>query len=204
MPRVRRIRRGPRQLQGALAQPGDSASRCRVSHLQHVFCEGAGLRVSRTSGHRLPSCTTPNNVVVVALVKGESGGPVERASLMTSVTGAVSSSMAPCPREVITRRRSARRSAGCGLQNVPCRSQGAFFASGAPWRRARGCAAESSSLASMPKRPRIQLAEPFMRRTSGDMTRVNASCAGATRRATVMAGMARPPAQLANHGQQGW
>ena len=45
-------------------------------------------------------------------------------------------------------------------------------------------AAESSSLASMPNRPRIQLAEPFMMRTSGDMTRVKASCAGATRRAT--------------------
>ena len=45
-------------------------------------------------------------------------------------------------------------------------------------------AADNSSWASIPKRFRILLAEPFIKSTTGFMRLVNASCTGAMRRAT--------------------
>ena len=65
------------KLQGALAQPGEQRVQVQgFGHLQHVFCEGAGFKgFADLRGHTdcLLHVHDAHNVVVVALVKGESG-----------------------------------------------------------------------------------------------------------------------------------
>ena len=113
---------------------------------------------------------------------------MERASSMISLTGAVSSSMETWPRGVMTseavsseKRRVRSRKRATAESRVPSLAERRTIEESSSGVRA----AESSSLASMPKRPRIQFAEPFMMRTSGEIMRVKFSWKGARRRATL-------------------